>query len=367
MLSSQDPSPLSVRKIAVLRANGIGDYVFALPALEALRARFPEAEIVLLGKPWHKEFLTGRPGPVDRIVVIPRCAGVGEPEDFVNDDELLDRFFRSMAEEKFDLAVQLHGGGRYSNPFVKRLGAGVTVGLRAPGVAPLDRWLRYIYFQPERLRYLEAVALVGASPVTLEPRLAARKRDAQEALGAVPEDGRPIVILHPGATAMRRRWRPDRFAEVGDQLAHAGYRIVITGDQSEAALAQGVGEKMAQPAEVVCHLSLGGVLELLRRAMLVISNDSGPLHLAAAAGTRTVGIFWCGNVITAGILWRTRHRPVLSWRLDCPVCGRNTIHDTCSHETSFVDDVGVEDVMREATDLLQDPRNKCKRARSSPG
>jgi len=360
MRSSQQPSPLSVRKIAVLRANGIGDYVFALPALEALRARFPHAEIVQLGKPWHKEFLTGRPGPVDRVVIIPRCAGVGEPEDFVNDDALLDRFFHSMAEERFDLAVQLHGGGRYSNPFVSRLGATLTVGLRAAEAAPLHRWLRYVYFQPESLRYLETVALVGASPVALEPRLAAREADVEEAFRAVPEDGRPTVVLHPGATAMRRRWPPELFAQVGEQLARVGYRILITGDQSEAALAQSVCREMGQTAEVVCHLSLGGVLELLRRAALVISNDSGPLHLAAAAGTRTVGIYWCGNMITAGIVWRTRHRPVLSWRLDCPVCGRNTIQDNCSHQASFVEDVQVEDVMREARDLLQDLRDECR-------
>lgn len=55
-----------VRKIAVLRANALGDYVFSLPALDALRAAYPQAEIVLLGQPWHARFLAGRPGPLDR-------------------------------------------------------------------------------------------------------------------------------------------------------------------------------------------------------------------------------------------------------------------------------------------------------------
>jgi ADP-heptose:LPS heptosyltransferase len=60
-----------VRRIAVLRANALGDFIFALPALEALRAAYPQAEIVLLAKKWHATFLQGRPGPVDRVVVVP--------------------------------------------------------------------------------------------------------------------------------------------------------------------------------------------------------------------------------------------------------------------------------------------------------
>lgn len=60
-----------VRRIAVLRANAIGDLVFALPALDALRAAYHQAEIVLLGLPWHADFLAGRPGPIDRVEVVP--------------------------------------------------------------------------------------------------------------------------------------------------------------------------------------------------------------------------------------------------------------------------------------------------------
>ncbi len=356
MLSVQEPSLEPVRKIAVLRANGVGDFVFILPALEAVRARFPAAEIVLLGKPWHSEFLKERPGPVDRVVVIPACAGVGEPDDLENDEARLDSFFTSMVDEKFDLAVQLHGGGRYSNPFVRRLGARFTVGLRSPDAAPLDRWLRYVYFQPEILRYLETVALIGARPVTLEPRISARARDAKEAAQAIPEDGQPFVVLHPGASVPRRRWSASRFAAVGGELAKAGNRIVITGNPPERSLVEAVARDIPSATQIVCHLSLGGVLELLRQAALVISNDSGPLHLAAAAGTPTVGIYWCGNMITAGVLWRKSHRPLLSWRLECPVCSRNTIHSNCSHEVSFVDDVSVAEVVGSAFELLE---QKC--------
>ena len=100
------------RKIAVLRANGIGDFLFALPALEALRAAYPQAEIVLLARDWHAAFLTGRPGPVDRVEVVPPCRGVSADDETPVDQGALATFFESMRCEKLDLALQLHGGSR---------------------------------------------------------------------------------------------------------------------------------------------------------------------------------------------------------------------------------------------------------------
>src|SRR5919109_5082980 len=175
MLPRYDVEP-DVRKIAVLRVNRLGDFIVAVPALEALRAAYPGAEIVLLAKDWHAAFLAGRPGPVDRVVVVPPARGVGENNDFAEDPGRLERFFDAIARERFDLAIQIHGGGRYSNPFLLRLGARLTVGLKTPDAAPLDRWVPYIYFQPEIVRHLEVVALAGARPVTLEPRLAVTPR-----------------------------------------------------------------------------------------------------------------------------------------------------------------------------------------------
>src|SRR5437763_32275 len=67
-----------VGKIAVLRANAIGDFLFTLPALEGLRAAYPDAEIVVLGQKWHAGFLNGRPLPIDRAVAVPTSHGVND-------------------------------------------------------------------------------------------------------------------------------------------------------------------------------------------------------------------------------------------------------------------------------------------------
>src|SRR5919107_5788120 len=188
----------NVRKIAVLRAGGIGDFIFTLPALHALRATYPEAEITLLGEAWHEELLSDRPGPIGRALAVPRSTGVNGPDTGVDEDEEeLERFFARMREERFDLALQMHGGGGYSNPFVRKFEARVTAGARAPGAPSLDRYIPYVYHQSEILRYLEVVSLVGARTADLEPRLSVTDGNLTEAGGAVQEDEGALVALHP--------------------------------------------------------------------------------------------------------------------------------------------------------------------------
>ncbi len=334
-----------VSKIAVLRANAVGDFLFSLPALEALRHAYPDAEIVLLGRRWHAAFLDGRPGPVDRVEVVPAWRGVSEERT----NEVPDRFLDRMRAERFDLALQLHGGGRNSNPLVRRLAARTTAGLKTPDAEALDRWVPYIYFQPEILRYLEVVSLVGALPVTLEPRVRLTDADRAEA-GTLSA---PTVLLNPNAGDGRRCWPAEKFAQVGDRLAAEGFEILVHGDARESSSVEAVSAAMRQPSRAVCaSLSLGGLAALLAQCRLVVSNDSGPLHLAAAVGAPSVGIYWCGNLFTASPASRRLHRPCIGWSLNCPECGANCIETWCGHHASFVAGVGVEEVVGAARELL---------------
>lgn len=342
-----------IQKIAVLRANALGDFIFALPALEALRAAYPQAEITLLGRPWHVSFLTDRPGVIDRVIPIPQ-GGIGSEGTIGQDPAELAAFFAAMQQEQFDLAIQMHGGGRNSNPFLLALKARHTLGLRTPDAIALERWMPYLYYQSEVVRYLELVSQVGAIPVTLEPRLKVTPADLQAAARALPETPQPLVALHPGASDPRRHWPAEKFAAVGDALAAAGMRVVVTGVESEQELVKVVIGHMAAPAENLCgRLSLNGLTGLLSRCAVVLANDTGPLHLATAVGTPTVGIYWCGNLITAGQPLRHHHRPLISWCLDCPVCGASCIHSHCDHRESFVAEVTVEDAIAACRELAR--------------
>jgi ADP-heptose:LPS heptosyltransferase len=351
---------LGVRKIAVLRAKGIGNMVFALPAIEALRAAYPIAEIVLLGKALHAGFFSGRAGPIDRVIVVPHYGGVNDDDDDVaNGPAKLDAFFTAMAGERFDLAIQIHGGDD-SNPFLLRPGAQITARLVSADAPLLDRWVPYIYFQPEILRYLEVVALVGAMPTVLEPRIEVTDTDLHEALALIPGPTRLVAVLHPGARDSRRLWPPEKFAFVGDALAAVGARVAVTGTEPERELVDAVMDRMTDRALNLCgRLSLGGLAGLLSRCAVVISNDSGPLHLAGAVGALNVGIYWAGNLITAGPMTRARRRVIPFWRLNCPVCDRDCLQSTCDHRASFIADVPALQVIAHTLDLyfssIRDP------------
>lgn len=343
-----------VHKLAVLRANAIGDYLVSLPALEALRAAYPAAELVLLGADWHADFLAGRPGPVDRCLAVPPTAGVRDDQP-PSLPGAVERFFARMRAERFDLAVQLHGGGRHSNPFVRRLGARVTAGSRTPDAQSLNRAVPYTGHQHEIHRFLEVAAVVGAAPVTLEPRLRVTDADRAEASAVLAGDDRPLVVLHPGAKDPRRRWPVERLAVVGSELARKGARLAVVGTASEHGLADRLLDGLDGDAtDLAGRLGLRGLAGLLEQATLLVGNDSGPRHLAAAVGTATVAIYWGVSLGAYGPLYRARHRAPTSWRLHCPTCGANGLETDCrpSHQASFVDDVPVDEVLAEALDLV---------------
>ena len=349
------------KKIAVLRANALGDFIFVLPALHALRERFPSAEIIYLGRSWHKDYLTGRPGPVDRVIVVPPYPGISEAEGYKPDPDELDDFFEEVQQEEFDMAFQLHGGGGNSNPFLLRLGARLTVGLKTPAAVCLDISVPYVYYFSEVLRYLEVVATVGARTAEIEPSVAVMEKDLKEARLVLAGTDKPVAVIHPGASDLRRRWPAQNFAQIADFLAEKGYAVFITGVPFEAGVVSAVMEHVRQTTQVqnMCgKLSLSGMTGLLSLADLLVSNDTGPLHLARALKTATVGIYWCGNAITGLPMSTMYNRPLLSFAINCPLCGMPSTrfgkHDKgeCKHDTSFVADVTIESVKESITELI---------------
>ena len=335
----------AVERIAVLRPSGVGDFMFALPALTALRLHFPGARIVLLGKAWHRTFLNGRTMLLDDVVALPPIPGVGAPPDAPCDTRAIDECCARLRQQRFDLAFQLFGGGRYSNPFVRRLNARHTFGACAPDAEPLEYSLPYVVWQNERLRLLEVVALAGARRVELEPRLPVLVRDRTELAARVELPPGPLAVIAPCATDPRRRWPVERFAVVGDALAEAGAVVAVQGDELERPHSAAVVAAMRHPAlDLGGKLSLGGLAALFERARLVVANDSGPLHLAQTMGAATVGLYWFTNLFISGPPTVARRRYLMSPRLICPVCGQENLTQRCPHDPSFIADIGVDEV-----------------------
>ncbi|MET4621038.1 ADP-heptose:LPS heptosyltransferase [Arthrobacter sp. 2762] len=361
-----------VERIAVLRGGGLGDVIYAYPALYALKEAYPEAIITLLGTPIHAALAAGTDGPIDDVEILPFAKGVrdgglrdGDQEDDTQDRPAQEEFFSAMRARRFHLALQMHGGGRYSNPFLLRLGARHTVGTRTKDAEPLERNLDYIYYQNEPDRWLEVAGLAGV-PTIISPPLRPLPEHQQSVQSLLNPQRGPLLVVHPGATDPRRRWPASYFAEAAATIAQEGAQVLVVGDRSEKALAQEVAELAARQLtiggkdavrSVAGELEIGELAALLDAATVMLASDSGPRHLAQALGTPTVGIFWVGNVFNAGPRGRSLHRIHMSWVTECPVCGADVTQvgwsaQHCGHDDTLIRGIAVADVVQDVHDLM---------------
>ncbi len=356
-----------IKKIAILRANALGDFIVTLPALHAIRLKYRHAEIVLLGKPWHKEFLIAGRCPVDRVVIVPIMKGIrnekNEPENIAEQE----RFFEEMQQEHFDIAIHFHGNGISANCFLNRLNAALTVGLTSQNAEPINLSIPFYYYESEVLRYLEVAALIDAKADSIEPRINVLDQDKKEIKGLLYLlDKKPFVVLNPFAVDIRRTWPAENYAPLADWLKEKKFEVVFTGTKEESSGVEKIISAMNHKALNSCGtLSLGGLAALLQQAALVIAGDTGPLHLARAVNTPTVGMYWAPNLVNWGPLSRQIHRPLISWNMTCPFCGiiPNDPYpfepqDECRHEVSFVRDISPDAVIEAAGELLFKPEEK---------
>src|SRR5215210_4318570 len=170
----------NIRKIAVLRANALGDFIVTLPALKAIRSTYPDTEIVLIGKPWHKEFLIEERTPVNRVIIVPVKKGIRTEVNKNEDENEVNDFLIQMRKEQFDIVLNFQGNGISANPFIKLFNARITAGLTCERSEKLDFSLDYYYYQSEVIRYLEVAELIGATTVSLEPELKVLAQDEDE-------------------------------------------------------------------------------------------------------------------------------------------------------------------------------------------
>ena len=302
--------------------------------------------------PWLQSFIDGRYPYIHRTVVVPPFPGIravpGPPVEIRRE---ADAFFADCQKYAFDLAIQMHGGGVESNPFVRRLGARCTVGLSGRGIPPLDYDLTYQFYQHEVLRYLELVGKIGVFADSLQMDAPEITGDAERLRHAWPDlDAGDYVVVHPGASDPRRRWPTERFAAVADYVQQAYHRtVVVSGSLGDQGLAQQLRASTSLPVvDLTGRIDLGALVALIRRASLVVSNDTGVAHVAYAVQAPSVFIYWCGNIITAGPFQRSRFRPVLSWTLDCPACGARR----CKCSVSFVAEASLGEVIDQVDDLI---------------
>lgn len=309
--ASDGPPP---QRIAILRALYLGDLLCATPAFRALHERFPAAELTLIGLPWAAEFVDRSPH-LNRFLAFPGYPGLEDEPEIPGESE---PFFAAMRGEEFDLALQLHGDGSASNGFVAALGARRTLGYRRDVTDQrLDESLPYPDAEHETRRWLRLVAALGARTNDLRPVFpiaAAEAASAATLLAGHPALGgerhRTLIGLHVGAKDPARRWPPERFAALGNHLwTHHGAALVLTGGAAERPLAEAVRRALQAPVlDLVGRTDLGQFAATIAGLDLLVTNDTGASHLAAASGTPSVVLFGPIRPEQWAPLDRRRHR-----------------------------------------------------------
>ena len=293
-MSYVDPNK-PVQRVAIVRAlPGLGDLLCVIPAWRALRAALPHAQITLIGLPSMRWIAARFPHYIDEVVALPGFPGLPEQPPAVDQ---LPAFFAAMQARQFDLAIQMHGSGTITNPLTMLLGAQATAGLYMPGHYRPDaeRFLPSPAHEHEVRRNLqlsEHLGMLGQGEHSEWPVLDA-DRQVLHAIEVV-RDLKPhrYVCVHAGASTPARRWSPEHFATVADALAAHGLQIVLTGVAAEADAVAAVARAMRAPSiNLAGRTELGSLGALLGDARLVVCNDTGVSHLAAALAVPSVVIF----------------------------------------------------------------------------
>lgn len=320
-------------RIVVLRALGLGDLLTTVPALRALRARYPAAVITLAAPAVL--------APIAALADLPGDAVV----DQVADTAPLSPLARGLHHA--DLAVNLHGRGPESTRLLlaaspRRLITFANAGLPATRRSP--RW------RPDEHETARWCRLLTESGIPADPgQLELRRPD-------VPSPAPGAVIVHPGAGAPARRWPPGRWAAVARVLRDAGHDVVVTGSADETALARRVAEAAGlPPASVLAgRTSVAELAALTADASLVLSGDTGMAHLAGAYQRPAVTL--AGPVPPR--LWGPPPRPwhAVLWPAGRAAAGRagnaGDPHGTEPDPRLLA--VTVEDTLQAARDVLSD-------------
>ncbi|GHH87650.1 hypothetical protein GCM10018793_64310 [Streptomyces sulfonofaciens] len=262
-------TPPHTPSLLVLRALGLGDLLAGVPALRAVRRAFPGHELVLAA-----------PAALRDAAAATRCVDTFLPTRAPG------RAVPSLAAWRGpppDLAIDLHGNGAQSHDALAALAPRRLWSFARPGLpeSAAPRWRADEHERARWCRFLRAYG-IAADPGELRLPPPATHSPAPGA-----------VVVHPGADAPARCWPAIRYAQVVRRLRARGHRVVLTGGPGERALLSAVASRAGVgPRDVFAgRLPFATLSALLAHAVLLVSGDTGPAHLAYAHGTASVTLF----------------------------------------------------------------------------
>ena len=337
------------RRILIVNVNWVGDVLFSTPFIRAIRRQFHDAYIACM--------------------VVPRCVPMVEGNPNLNEVILYDedgihatpsgkmRFILSLRKKRFDTAYLLHrsftrtllvflaGIGRRIGYYTRKRFLLLTKRIEPP----LEELHRIDYF----LKIAEADG-AKRDGTHYEFFISEEdKRYARELLsnkGILPDE--KFVVLNPGGNWDLKRWPKENFASAADGIAKGlGYKVIITGAAKDLSLANSIAVLCENKPTVLCGATtLKQVGAVMEKASLVISGDSGPMHISAALGTPTVAIFGPTSPDITGPRGRGP-LSLLRGKVECEV----PCYNLSCPDNRCMSAVKPADVLKAAEELLKSP------------
>ena len=346
------------KNVLCIRLDSLGDVLLTTPAIRAVKESRAGRRVTLLTSPAGAEAAALVP-EIDAIV---RYQAPWMKTDRMRADRAADRaLIDSLRSKRFDAVVIFTCYSQSPLP-AALLCYLAEIPFRAAHCREnpyhlLTNWLPehepQMLVRHEVRRQLDLAAAIGCRPSSERLSLAippGAERDALELLEACGVDtDLPWAAIHPGASAPSRRYPPEQFVEVADGLVEAGLQVVFTGTAGEAALVEGIrGQMRSSSHSLVGRLDLGRLAALFARAAIVISNNTGPVHVAAATGAPVVDLYALTNPQHAP--WQTPHRVLFS-DVSCKYCYKSVCpagHHDCLRR------VAPQAVLEAALELLHE-------------
>lgn len=339
------------KRIIIVRMDRIGDVVLSGPAIKAVRAAYPDSRIAVLVRPYAREVVDGNPY-IDEVITYDKS---GKEKGLFG--KL--KFIASLKNKKFDLAIILHPKNSshilaYLAGIPKRLGYNKKSGIFLTKKIPHTKQygLKHeIDYALDLLRYIGIESSDKSLNMPVNRASEERIKDLFDKNGISQND--MVITIHPAASCRSRRWASERFAKASDALAEKyGARIVIiSGPGGDKMMGDRVAELMRfGPLNLAGKTSVSDLASVLRRSLLLISNDSGPVHISCAVGTPVISIFSRKDRGISPERWGPvgKRDIVLHKNAGCEIC----LAHNCKLGFKCLDMISVEDVLSAAEQIL---------------
>lgn len=341
LMASIIPSPPAITasgnpcSILLIRPGGIGDAVLLAPAIDALKKKFPQAQIAVLAEKRN----------VGVFALIPEVAKVlryDVPGEFLAAFRL-----------KPDLTIDTEQWHRLSAVVARLIGASTLIGYGTNERTRLfHHAVPYSHENYEADSFFQLLAPLGISPprsIDTPFLVIPATAHARATQLLVPLSNRPFIALFPGASIQERRWGAERFCQVAGRLAEQGYKIAVVGGKDDAATGATITDT-ATGLNLAGQTSLAETAAIIERAALLISGDSGVLHLGVGLGIPTVSLF--GPGIPKKWAPRGPQHRVLNHHLPCSPCTKFGYTQKCQRNVECVQKITPDEVFHVAMALL---------------